>query len=81
MLCISIGTSLTKKRGLRSYVLLPLFQQVVLNIQVVKLSSAQIIKTKHLLKSQICDTAMKWGCGNASDFFEVVVSFASWKEN
>lgn len=80
MLCISIGISLTKK-DLHSYVLLPLFQEVVLNMQVVKLISAQIIKTKHLLQSQICDMSMKWGCGNACDFFEIVISFTSWKQN
>lgn len=76
MLYISIGTSLTKK-DLHSYVLLPLFQEVVLNIQVVKLISAEIIKTKHLLKSQICDVSIKWDCGNAGGFFEVVISFTS----
>lgn len=25
--------------------------------------------------------ARKWGCGNVSDFFEVVLLFTSWKEN
>lgn len=65
------------------YVLLPLFRQVVLNIQVVKLISTPIIKTKHLLKSQfvIVLLAMKRGCGNASDFFEVVLLSTSCKEN